>query len=58
MKCDGFQKHCDSQDAERYKQNTNYVDEDRNWVTLCPNCRAENDEFWEEQWAEYYSGCM
>jgi hypothetical protein len=39
-----------------YHQNTQYVDEASNWVTLCDPCRKENDEYWEAMWAEYYGG--
>ena len=50
--------HCGVADGtvENYHQNTEYVDEASNWVTLCAPCRQQNDEYWEAMWAEYYSG--
>jgi len=50
--------HCGVADGtvENYRQNTEYVDEASNWVTLCAPCRQRNDEYWEAMWAEYYSG--
>lgn len=51
VKCD----HCNLLGGERYRQNTQYVEEDRNWVTLCPKCRKENDEYWSQMWSDYYS---
>lgn len=49
---------CGSTDetVERYYQNTQYVNEESNWATLCAPCRKENDEYWEAMWAEYYAG--
>jgi hypothetical protein len=51
-------ERCGKEDSEKYRQNTFYENEDDNWVTLCEYCRKENDEYWEEMWREYYSGCM
>jgi len=45
-----------SQTVERYHQNTQYVNEESNWATLCAPCRVLNDEYWEAMWAEYYAG--
>ena len=49
--------NCDK-DGERYHQNTKYVNEELNWVTLCPEHREENDKYWSDMWAMYYSECM
>lgn len=46
---------CRKRGAERYRQRTSYTREEANWKTLCPECRAENDAYWDERWAEYYS---
>ena len=46
---------CRGPNAIRYRQNTLYVEEELNWVTLCPECKRENDENWEERWREYES---
>jgi protein-arginine kinase activator protein McsA len=50
VKCE----HCEREDAVRYRQNTMYVDESRNWVTLCPLCAEENDAHWADLWSQYY----
>ena len=46
---------CERLDAIRYRQNTQYEEDERNWVTLCPECQIENDEYWAGMWAEYYA---
>jgi protein-arginine kinase activator protein McsA len=51
-------QNCEREDAVRYHQNTKFVDEERNWVTLCPPCAEENDEYWADMWSQYYQGCM
>jgi hypothetical protein len=48
LKCE----RCDSINAWRHRQNTNYVDEEANFVTLCQECKDENDEYWQEMWEE------
>ncbi len=45
---------CGHVGAVRYHQPTQYVEEERNWVRLCPDCRKENDEYWYDMWAEHY----
>ena len=45
-------------DVMRRPQNTAYVDEESNWAVLCAECQEEADEYWNDMWAEYYSGCM
>lgn len=56
LPCEGY--HCTRTDAARQRQNTAYVDDAQNWVTLCPECAKENAEHWAEMWADYYSNCM
>lgn len=51
-------QHCGCWGAERYRQNTCYVDEEHNWVTLCPPCQEANDEYWADMWSDYYSGLL
>ena len=50
MQCEGFSHKCDSQDAVRYRMRTAYVDEERNYMILCPFCQKESDDYWQEQW--------
>jgi hypothetical protein len=57
LPCPGWMKPCPNQNAARQRQNTSFVEEERNWVTLCPACMAANAEHWERVWSELYSGC-
>lgn len=43
----------ESADVVTYRQITNYVEDEQNIFTLCPNCREENDQHWAEMWREY-----
>ena len=27
-------------------------------IPYCPDCTEEYVDFWDEMWAEYYSGCL
>jgi hypothetical protein len=58
MQCEGWNGPCGRQDATRQRQNTAYMDEERNWVTLCPKCMKENDEEWADMWRDYYGGLL
>lgn len=49
---------CGAEGAERYRQNTQYCEDERNFVTACPECRLENDRYWGDMWADYYGGCL
>ena len=51
-------ERCKSNNASKNRQRTAYVDDSKNFATLCPTCQVEEDEYWDERWAEYYSGCM
>lgn len=57
LPCQGWMKPCTNQNALRQRQNTSFVEEERNWVTLCPACMAANTEHWQSVWSELYSGC-
>jgi hypothetical protein len=41
-----------------YHQRTFYVNDSDNWVNACPDCKMMNDDYWDDMWNEYYSGCM
>jgi len=53
-------QHCQNKrkSVRKTRQNTKYVNEESNFVTLCYTCRKENDDYWEDMWNDYYSGCM
>lgn len=53
--CQGWEGPCTSKNARRRRQNTQYVNDEANWVTLCDECMKDNDAYWDERWAEYYA---
>lgn len=57
-KCDGYGVRCQSTNAVRRRQNTAYDDDESNFNTLCEDCQEEADKYWDERWADYYSGCL
>lgn len=58
IRCGGWSGPCESINASKVRMNTAYVDEDRNWVVLCPECCEECSEYWADMWADYYRGCL
>ena len=52
LKCDFCEKI--GPDVVHYHQRTQYAEEKRNWVSACPECKAMNDEHWDEMWADLY----
>jgi phage FluMu protein Com len=52
LKCDFCEKV--GADVVHYHQRTQYVEEERNWVNACPECKVRNDEYWDEMWADLY----
>lgn len=55
-KCVGCEKVDPS--VKRRRQNTNYVEDESNFATLCADCQKEADAYWSDMWADYYAGCM
>jgi len=51
-------QHCGRFGALTHYQNTAYVNDENNIVTLCPRCKELNDEYWRDMWADYHSGCL
>jgi hypothetical protein len=51
----GFSETCESMNATRVRMRTAYVDEERNWDTLCPKCQEDAKVYWDEMWEMYYS---
>lgn len=54
-KCTGWDAPCNSEQAERRRQNTQYVDDERNWVVLCDACFEKCKKYWCEMLDDYYS---
>ena len=45
----------DKPDVRRRRQNTAYVEDERNFVILCDDCNETNEAYWKEQWEDFYS---
>ena len=58
LQCTGFDRTCGSHKAKRRRQNTQYADEERNWVVMCNECFAENEKYWSQEWADFWSNCL
>lgn len=46
---------CKLRPGQWRRQNTQYTDDRSNWVFLCEGCNRENEAYWDDMWAEYYS---
>ena len=55
--CQGIVGPCNNKGVKR-RQNTAYVEDERNWVFMCDECAKINDEHWQELWDDYYRDCM
>ena len=42
-------------DIKRRRQNTQYHEEESNYVTCCAECFGQIEEIWAEMWEWYYS---
>jgi len=40
------------------RRNTQYIDEEDNWVFMCDECFELELAYWQERWDEYYASCM
>lgn len=56
IQCEGWFGPCESMNASRVHMYTNYVDEERNYRIMCPDCAEEADEYWNKMWLDYYWG--
>lgn len=55
LRCHGFEGPCERADATYQRRNTNYVNDESNFVTLCPDCMEASEAYWAEMWQEYWS---
>ena len=53
LKCQACDKR--KRNVRRRHQNTAYANEASNWRTLCNECQAIEDDYWDERWDEYRS---
>lgn len=54
--CRGFSGPCGKYPVQKYRQMTQYVDEEDNYKVLCKDCQTESNEYWSGMWQDYYSG--
>ena len=47
---------CGSNKGKKNRQRTAYVNDEENFIILCPKCQKKEDEYWDDMWNEYYSG--
>ena len=52
--CQGVEGPC-SNEGQRRRQGTAYVDDSLNWVVMCDSCHEHNEFMWEDMWREYNS---
>ena len=55
-RCEAKGYRCGGGRAYFAPMNTMYEDELSNWHYGCRDCHEEINDYWEERWAEYYSG--
>lgn len=58
MKCDGFLHSCDNDGAVRFRMHTAYVDDEKNYMNLCPACQQDSNEYWQDMWDELNNDIM
>ena len=51
-------QHCKCFGAYYGRMNTQYVEDERNYITLCPVCWDECNEYYSELWSDYYSSVL
>ena len=56
LQCQGFDGPCKSTHATRRRQNTQYANDESNWVVMCDDCYEHNEEYWAVRWSEVYAG--
>lgn len=48
-------KRCGKRGAEKRRQGSAYLDDEKNYVTECDRCFSITEEYWEAQWEIYAS---
>ena len=51
--CQGIDGPCENRGSLR-RQNTAYVDDEKNWVILCDEHNKHNEAHWKSMWNEYW----
>lgn len=44
--------------VKSHRRITQYVDNESNYLTACPDCRLDDDDYWAMRWEDYYSGLL
>lgn len=52
--CWGHDSPCDKSGIWR-RRNTQYIDEEDNWVFMCDECFEAECAYWAERWEDYYT---
>lgn len=53
--CAEFNNGCEGV-IEKRRQNTQYENEESNWVICCESCFEVIQAHWADMWAEYWNG--
>lgn len=48
--------NCCGKPGIRQRQNTQYIEDERNFGTFCEEHQEEVDAYWDEMWKDYWSG--
>lgn len=48
----------ETNDVERRRLNTNYYNDDLNFLTSCQQCYEDTLAYYAERWQDYYANCM
>lgn len=53
---DALPCECGSPVRRWRRRNTQYADDEQNWIQCCESCAEAESEYWQERWQEYYQG--
>ncbi len=57
--CEGMYGECGIRPAREIACRTQYANSESNVApVLCDGCAKEYNDYWDEMWGEYYSGCL
>jgi hypothetical protein len=56
----GYCDHCQRwfQFPIKRSMHTAYADHERNFIVTCGECILDINDYWDERWREYWSGCL
>jgi hypothetical protein len=57
--CEGMFEECGMRPAREISCRTQYANSESNVSpVLCEDCAKAYNDYWDEMWNEYYSGCL